>query len=131
MLFCNGRSSSSTHTLSLSLSLSLTPSEGDEVAALPADTTSPRGNKASTPRKSSTPGERRRRTIYIAGMLTPFSHVMSHVMHDVICFPGRPPWYDSHGQIAEAFVIGEVTNLAHHNNYGIGETVSEWVGEML
>ncbi|CAI7997178.1 Uridine-cytidine kinase-like 1 [Geodia barretti] len=69
----------------ISVSSSDSGSEGDEVAALPADTTSPRGNKASTPRKSSTPGERRRRTIYIAG---------------------RPPWYDSHGQIAEAFVIG-------------------------
>ena len=27
----------------------------------------------------------------------------------VLCFQsaGRPPWYDSHGQIAEAFVIGK------------------------
>lgn len=40
--------------------------------------------------------------------------MMGHVMHDVICFPGRPPWYDSHGQIAEAFVIGEVNGLISH-----------------
>lgn len=33
----------------------------------------------------------------------------------VILPPGRPPWYDSHGQIAEAFVIGMPSSHSSHS----------------
>ena len=83
-------------------------SEGDEVTGLPEDISSARGHQASSPlAKAASGGQRRRRTIYIAGMKY---HVIGHVimMMMSLILSGRPPWYDSQGQIAEAFVIGEI-----------------------
>lgn len=76
------------------------------MAGPPTDSSSPRALLAPNARSTSASvGQRRRRTIYIAGR-----ECSPHVLGSdvVIISSGRPPWYDSQGQIAEAFVIGNV-----------------------
>lgn len=90
-------------------------SEGDEVAGLPTEASSPRVRQCSPHIKSVSTGQRRRRTIYIAGM---YGHsddggTMWWCCQSVVSLTvGRPPWYDSEGQIAEAFVIGNQSLIA-------------------
>lgn len=81
-------------------------SEGEDLAGPPTDSSSPRALQALNARSTlASGGQRRRRTIYIAGML---SSRVGQCREVIIISPGRPPWYDSQGQIAEAFVIGNL-----------------------
>ena len=85
-------------------------SEGDEVTE---NGPTQRAAPTASPRKPTSAGQRRKRTIYIAGQLVLPPSLPGCVVY-VILPPGRPPWYDSHGQIAEAFVIGMPPSHSSH-----------------
>jgi hypothetical protein len=43
---------------------------------------------------------------------------------------GRPPWYDSHGQLKEAFVIGTIVKCVCHDHYS-DFFFKDWVEAVL
>ena len=68
-----------------------------------------------TPPKSPmkiSPGKRRSRT---ASTSAPSENTVVRSGSRTIYTAGRPPWYDSHGQLKDAFVIGQTIVTINHN----------------
>ena len=71
----------------------------------PTENKSPAKNIVRSPSKTQT--KRRTRTSSTSASNQNSSQVV-HTGSRTIYTAGRPPWYDTHGQLKEAFVIGEI-----------------------